>query len=139
MNSSIVSLDYFESLLDTHYPISKLDLLPIPDFVVQGMENVGLITILEDCLTLQPDSPSSALEKQYAATLISQDTSHLTIYQFDIISLSKSSTQAQENLVLEVSGPWMKPRKHCFWTQGTKLPTRDHSKQRIRSHELLHL
>ncbi len=58
------SLQFCESYYDVPYPLSKLDLLAIPDFAAGAMENWGAITFRENLLLHFPNITSRAGEER---------------------------------------------------------------------------
>ncbi|XP_073991593.1 glutamyl aminopeptidase-like isoform X2 [Rhodnius prolixus] len=54
-------LDYFSKYFDMGYPLPKLDLIAIPDFVSGAMENWGLITFRETALLAGNDTTTRGL------------------------------------------------------------------------------
>lgn len=52
-------LDFYTNYFNIPYPLSKLDLISIPDISVGAMENWGLITFREDLLLVDPAKTSN--------------------------------------------------------------------------------
>ena len=71
---AIKSLDYYEDLFKTPYPLKKLDQVAIPDFEAGAMENWGLVTYRESQLLCAKDSGLDT--KKYAALTITHELSH---------------------------------------------------------------
>lgn len=67
-------LDFYNSFFEISYPLQKLDLVAIPDFLAGAMENWGLITFRETSLLV--GSHSSALEKQVVASVVAHELAH---------------------------------------------------------------
>ncbi|KAK5622078.1 hypothetical protein CRENBAI_010904 [Crenichthys baileyi] len=67
-------LQFYNRFFEIEYPLKKLDLVAIPDFLAGAMENWGLITFRETTLLL--DSNSSNLEKQVVASVIAHELAH---------------------------------------------------------------
>uniref|UniRef100_A0A669D9M4 Leucyl/cystinyl aminopeptidase n=2 Tax=Oreochromis niloticus TaxID=8128 RepID=A0A669D9M4_ORENI len=67
-------LEFYNNFFDINYPLKKLDLVAIPDFLAGAMENWGLITFRET--TLLVGNESSLLEKQVVASVIAHELAH---------------------------------------------------------------
>ncbi|KAK7933581.1 hypothetical protein WMY93_004477 [Mugilogobius chulae] len=67
-------LDFYNNFFEIPYPLQKLDLVAIPDFLAGAMENWGLITFRETSLLV--GSQSSALEKQVVASVTAHELAH---------------------------------------------------------------
>lgn len=67
-------LDFYNNFFEIAYPLKKLDLVAIPDFLAGAMENWGLITFRETSLLVS--SNSSALVKQVVASVIAHELAH---------------------------------------------------------------
>ena len=69
------SLDYFSKNLGIEYPITKMDMVAIPDFSAGAMENWGLITYRENAL-LYDENHSSNVAKQRVGSVIVHEMAH---------------------------------------------------------------
>lgn len=67
-------LEFYNNFFEIPYPLQKLDLVAIPDFLAGAMENWGLITFRETSLLVGSDS--SALEKQVVASVVAHEIAH---------------------------------------------------------------
>ncbi|XP_035021402.1 leucyl-cystinyl aminopeptidase [Hippoglossus stenolepis] len=67
-------LEFYNNFFEIDYPLKKLDLVAIPDFLAGAMENWGLITFRETSLLV--DKQSSPLEKQVVASVIAHELAH---------------------------------------------------------------
>uniref|UniRef100_UPI0037E8A15A leucyl-cystinyl aminopeptidase n=1 Tax=Semicossyphus pulcher TaxID=241346 RepID=UPI0037E8A15A len=67
-------LDFYNNFCEINYPLKKLDLVAIPDFLAGAMENWGLITFRETSLLVVKQS--SPLEKQVVASVIAHELAH---------------------------------------------------------------
>uniref|UniRef100_A0A672I6U9 Aminopeptidase n=1 Tax=Salarias fasciatus TaxID=181472 RepID=A0A672I6U9_SALFA len=67
-------LAFYNEFFEIEYPLKKLDLVAIPDFLAGAMENWGLITFRETTLLVGKDS--SPLEKQVVASVIAHELAH---------------------------------------------------------------
>ncbi|XP_016093811.1 leucyl-cystinyl aminopeptidase [Sinocyclocheilus grahami] len=67
-------LKFYNTFFDNDYPLSKLDLVAIPDFLAGAMENWGLITFRET--TLLVGSNSSSVDKQLVTSVVAHELAH---------------------------------------------------------------
>ncbi|XP_068166896.1 leucyl-cystinyl aminopeptidase isoform X2 [Antennarius striatus] len=67
-------LEFYNGFFEINYPLKKLDLVAIPDFLAGAMENWGLITFRETSLLV--DKLSSPLEKQVVASVVAHELAH---------------------------------------------------------------
>ncbi|XP_010864061.2 leucyl-cystinyl aminopeptidase isoform X1 [Esox lucius] len=67
-------LQFYNTIFDVDYPLRKLDLVAIPDFLAGAMENWGLITFRET--TLLVGNQSSPLDKQLVANVVAHELAH---------------------------------------------------------------
>ena len=68
-------IEYFESYFNVPFPLPKQDMIAIPDFGADAMENWGLITFRESAL-MYKQGVSSAKSKQKIAMIISHELVH---------------------------------------------------------------
>ncbi|KAI8915876.1 peptidase family M1-domain-containing protein, partial [Gorgonomyces haynaldii] len=68
------TINLVESLIGVKLPLSKVDIFPVPDFPAEGMENMGLISIVSEALQVQ-DTDSVSM-KQYSALLVAHELAH---------------------------------------------------------------
>lgn len=68
-------LSYFQEFFNVTYPLSKLDLVAVPDFGAGAMENWGLITFRTTMILYNPEESSSEAKEQ-VATVISHELAH---------------------------------------------------------------
>lgn len=66
---------FFETKLDMEYPIEKLDMVALPDFEMNAMENWGLLTYRETSL-LYDENHSSITSKQAIRNVIAHEIAH---------------------------------------------------------------
>ncbi len=59
-------LSYFQEYSGVPYPLPKLDMIALPDFVAGAMENWGAITFREIYLLFDPKTTSTTLKKRVA-------------------------------------------------------------------------
>ncbi|XP_061527708.1 leucyl-cystinyl aminopeptidase [Phycodurus eques] len=67
-------LEFYNDFFEISYPLQKLDLVAVPDFLAGAMENWGLITFRETALLV--GGHSSLLEKQQVASIIAHELAH---------------------------------------------------------------
>lgn len=73
-NVSIKCLDWFEEYFNITYPISKMDMIAIPDFGSGAMENWGLITFRPEYLLC--DDTNTIKDRIHAVVTIAHEISH---------------------------------------------------------------
>ncbi|XP_039517984.1 leucyl-cystinyl aminopeptidase-like [Pimephales promelas] len=74
LDSAEKLLKFYNNFFEIDYPLSKLDLVAIPDFLAGAMENWGLITFRET--TLLVGNNSSPLDKQLVTSVIAHELAH---------------------------------------------------------------
>uniref|UniRef100_A0A674D6A9 Aminopeptidase n=1 Tax=Salmo trutta TaxID=8032 RepID=A0A674D6A9_SALTR len=67
-------LHFYNTFFKINYPLRKLDLVAIPDFLAGAMENWGLITFRETSLLV--GNQSSPLDKQLIANVVAHELAH---------------------------------------------------------------
>ncbi|MFI5240296.1 MAG: M1 family metallopeptidase [Candidatus Saccharimonadia bacterium] len=75
LNTAARILHFYAEYFGIAYPLSKLDMIAIPDFAAGAMENWGAVTYRE--VTLLIDEVNSALtNKQYVAMVVAHELAH---------------------------------------------------------------
>ncbi|MBQ7040968.1 M1 family metallopeptidase [Candidatus Saccharibacteria bacterium] len=103
------SLDYYDFLFGTKYPLKKLDQIAIPDFEAGAMENWGLVTYRESCLLVDKTTTLSA--KQYVATVVAHELSHqwfgnlVTMEWWNDLWLNESFANIMEYIAVDALHP----------------------------------
>lgn len=75
LSSAVRMLDYFEAYFQFEYPLQKLDLVALPDFVHGAMENWGLITFRESTMLYNSVS-GSVLNKETVSMIVGHELAH---------------------------------------------------------------
>ncbi|GAB0087436.1 Aminopeptidase [Sergentomyia squamirostris] len=76
LNTGVGITEFYIQYFGIEYPLPKLDMIAIPDFVSGAMETWGLVTYRETALLYDPEI-SSAANKQRVATVIAHELSHM--------------------------------------------------------------
>ena len=103
------SLEYYDYLFGTKYPLKKLDQIAIPDFEAGAMENWGLVTYRESCLLVDKTTTLSA--KQYVATVVAHELSHqwfgnlVTMEWWNDLWLNESFANIMEYIAVDALHP----------------------------------
>lgn len=71
---AVKALEFFTQKFGIGYPLSKLDIVGIPDFTKGAMENMGLIISKENCLLVNAES--SQYDKEEVAESIFHEIAH---------------------------------------------------------------
>ncbi len=75
LETAVRGLEFYEDYFDIAYPLSKLDMIVIPDFAAGAMENWGAITYRDTAAMLDPKQTSLA-QKQRVATVVLHELAH---------------------------------------------------------------
>lgn len=75
LDVAVKTLEFYEDYFGIDYPLSKCDMIALPDFASGAMENWGLITYREH--TLLVDEANTTLStKQYVAMVVAHELAH---------------------------------------------------------------
>ena len=75
LDAAVRTLDYFNDYFGIPYPLSKLDLVTVPDFSAGAMENWGVITFRDTALMVDP-SKTSLANRQRVAEVVAHELAH---------------------------------------------------------------
>eukprot|EP00002_Diphylleia_rotans_P005060 TRINITY_DN1406_c0_g1_i3.p1 TRINITY_DN1406_c0_g1~~TRINITY_DN1406_c0_g1_i3.p1 ORF type:complete len:895 (+),score=173.41 TRINITY_DN1406_c0_g1_i3:54-2738(+) len=75
LDMAVASLIWFEEYFQYPYPMTKIDMVAVPDFSFGGMENWGLIIYRETAMLFDPVS-GSFTEKKRVAEVVCHEISH---------------------------------------------------------------
>lgn len=76
LNVGVGITEYYIDFFNISYPLPKLDMAAIPDFVSGAMEHWGLVTYRETAL-LYDKTISSSANKQRVATVVAHELAHM--------------------------------------------------------------
>lgn len=76
LEASRAFVEFYEDYFGIPYPLSKLDLVPIPNFEAGAMENWGLITFREAEMLIDPQG-STAQNRERVAIVAAHETGHM--------------------------------------------------------------
>ncbi|XP_037773484.1 aminopeptidase N-like [Penaeus monodon] len=68
-------LSFYETYFNVSYPLPKMDMVAVPDFGGQGMENWGLITFKDRAVLYDPDV-TSAKSKESLVDVVAHELAH---------------------------------------------------------------
>ncbi len=75
LQAALDTLDIYDDLFKTPYPLPKLDMIAIPEFAMGAMENWGLITYREVDVLIDEEKASSS-QRQRVCTVITHELAH---------------------------------------------------------------
>jgi len=75
MECGLRALTFYSKFFGVPYPLTKYDMVAIPDFSSGAMENWGLVTYRETCV-LVDSANSSQSSKQWVAIVVCHETAH---------------------------------------------------------------
>lgn len=76
LDTGVKITEYYIDYFKVEYPLPKLDMAAIPDFVSGAMETWGLVTFRETSL-LYDDTISSTANRQRVATVVAHEVAHM--------------------------------------------------------------
>ncbi|XP_070159038.1 aminopeptidase A isoform X2 [Polyergus mexicanus] len=76
LHIGVKAIEYYIKLFEIDYPLPKLDMVAIPDFVSGAMENWGLVTYREARL-LYDDHNNSIIDKHNVVNVICHELAHM--------------------------------------------------------------
>ncbi|CAB3385000.1 Hypothetical predicted protein [Cloeon dipterum] len=68
-------LDFYEEYFNVPYPLPKMDMIALPDFAGEGMENWGLVTYRESAV-LYEESTSDINAKEWVTVVVAHELAH---------------------------------------------------------------
>jgi puromycin-sensitive aminopeptidase len=75
LDVAVKCLDFYEEYFAIPYPLSKCDMIALPDFASGAMENWGLVTYREQCMLMDEQNTSLPV-KQYVALVVAHELAH---------------------------------------------------------------
>lgn len=76
LDVTVKTLPFYKEYFQIAYPLPKIDLIAIPDFLSGAMENWGLVTYRENALLIDPEN-SSATSRQLVALVVGHELAHM--------------------------------------------------------------
>lgn len=76
LECALHTLPFYQEKYGMPYPITKLDLIALPDFEAGAMENLGLVTFRETALLIDPNNNSIAA-RQRVAEVVDHELAHM--------------------------------------------------------------
>jgi aminopeptidase N len=117
LECAVRTLNFYEEYFAIAYPLTKCDLIALPDFSSGAMENWGCVTFREQALLVDPSNTSLYL-KQFVAEVVAHELTHqwfgnlVTMSWWNDLWLNESFATWMSYLALEKLFPdWQ------AWTQ----------------------
>eukprot|EP00092_Neocalanus_flemingeri_P075261 GFUD01093210.1.p1 GENE.GFUD01093210.1~~GFUD01093210.1.p1 ORF type:complete len:879 (+),score=304.01 GFUD01093210.1:50-2638(+) len=117
LECAVRSLTFYSKFFDVPYPLTKYDMIAIPDFSSGAMENWGLVTYRETCILVDPLNTSQS-SKQWVAIVVCHETAHqwfgnlVTMEWWTHLWLNEGFASFMENLTTDVLYP-----EYKIWDQ----------------------
>ncbi|KAL2912796.1 Aminopeptidase 2 mitochondrial [Polyrhizophydium stewartii] len=121
LDVAVRSVAVFESAINVPLPMSKIDLLPVPDYSAEAMENWGLITFDSSLLLVPPDADT--LTKMTAALLVAHELAHywfgdlVTMAWWDNLWLNEGFAEFMQYVGAQSAIPEMDLDAQFFWLE----------------------
>ncbi|XP_044766534.1 puromycin-sensitive aminopeptidase-like [Coccinella septempunctata] len=110
LDMSIKALKFFTEYFKTPYPLPKLDLIAVPDYKTDAMENWGLITFRDINLLIDPLS-STNLTMRWISLIVSHEVAHqwlgnlVSMEWWSQVWLQEACAQFAENMCVDYYFP----------------------------------
>ncbi|KAH9512380.1 hypothetical protein Btru_039357 [Bulinus truncatus] len=110
LDIGVEMLAYFEDFFNISYPLPKLDMIALPDFVSGAMEHWGLISYSETAM-LYREGETSESAKEFVAIVVSHELAHMwfgnlvTMSWWDDLWLNEGFASYVENLGVDYVHP----------------------------------
>ncbi len=110
LDTAVRCIDFFEDYFGVDYPMSKLDMVGLPDFSSGAMENWGLVTFRESIFFVDPNT-TGIETKQYTALVVNHELAHqwfgnlVTMKWWDDLWLNESFANLMEYVATDALYP----------------------------------
>ncbi len=123
------SVEFFEEKLGVEYPLKKLDLIAVPDFVFGAMENWGAMLFRESAMLHDPSLPPSYVHR--VAEVVAHEVAHqwfgdlVTPASWKYIWLNESFATLLAYLAVDARFPSWGIMERFYATEFARALTRD--------------